>query len=210
MKTAHDSETAAHGQQVITACAFIHHKFEVSQSGGLAPVCVQRTGRQEVACDFDARKNRYNLNSTCKVVEKVFLPKRAATKKFLPGVYELPGGHIDFGEDIVTGLKREIREEFGMEVEVGDTFGAYTYKNEIKGSHSIEVIYFARFVDPIEQIKLDPEDHSTYEWFSHEDVIARKDEIIAEEFADHESGSDPEYLLILKGFELLAGGKINF
>ena len=43
-------------------------------------------------------------------VEKVFLPKRAATKKFLPNINELPGGHIDFGEDIVKGLKREILE----------------------------------------------------------------------------------------------------
>lgn len=55
-------------------------------------------------------------------VEKVFLPKRADTKKFLPGVYELPGGHIDFDEDPVAGLKREIGEEFGMRLEVGDPF----------------------------------------------------------------------------------------
>ena len=48
-------------------------------------------------------------------VTKVFLPKRAATKKFLPNVFELPGGHIDFGEDIETGLKREIFEEFQKE-----------------------------------------------------------------------------------------------
>jgi ADP-ribose pyrophosphatase YjhB (NUDIX family) len=68
----HDSETLAVGQQVITACAFIHQQFDG--------------------------------------VEKVFLPRRALTKKFLPGVFELPGGHIDFGEDIVVGLKREIME----------------------------------------------------------------------------------------------------
>jgi 8-oxo-dGTP pyrophosphatase MutT (NUDIX family) len=47
-------------------------------------------------------------------IEKVFLPKRAETKRFLPGVYELPGGHIEFGEDMLAGLKREIMEEFGM------------------------------------------------------------------------------------------------
>jgi hypothetical protein len=71
-----DSETPAQRQQVISACAFIHHKVDG--------------------------------------VEKVFLPKRAATKRFLPGVFELPGGHIDYGEDMVTDLKREITEEFNM------------------------------------------------------------------------------------------------
>lgn len=64
-KTSHDSETPAHGRQVITACAFIHRKIDG--------------------------------------VEKVFLPKRAATKKFLPNVYELPGGHIDYAKTLLRG-----------------------------------------------------------------------------------------------------------
>jgi|SRR3989338_499482 len=131
-KVSHDSETAANGKQVITACAFIHH-------------------------DFDE-------------IKKVFLPRRAATKKFFPDVFELPGGHIDFGEDIVEGLKREVREEVGMEIHVGDPFAAFTYVNEIKGSHSIEVVYFATFTDSIENIALIPEDHSEYKWVSREEL----------------------------------------
>ena len=83
-------------------------------------------------------------------VEKVFLPKRAATKKFLPNINELPGGHIDFGEDIVKGLKREILEEFEMHVNIGDPFFVFTYNNEIKGSHSVEVAFFAKFTDPVD------------------------------------------------------------
>ena len=79
-------------------------------------------------------------------VEKLFAPKRAETKKFLPGVFELPGGHIDFGENPVDGLKREILEEFGMHVAIGDPFYVFTYTNEVKGSHSIEVIYFKSLV----------------------------------------------------------------
>jgi 8-oxo-dGTP pyrophosphatase MutT (NUDIX family) len=61
-KISHDSETPAHGQQVITPTAFIH---------------------------------RIVNGKAC-----VFMAKRAATKKFLPGVYEIPGGHVEFGEDI--------------------------------------------------------------------------------------------------------------
>src|SRR5262249_16161268 len=100
-------------------------------------------GQQVVtACAFI----QHNFNGT----EKLFWPKRAVTKKFLPDVYELPGGHIDFGEDIVAGLKREIREEFGMEVSVGDAFAAFSYLNEVKGSHSAEIVYFAEFTDPID------------------------------------------------------------
>lgn len=100
----------------------------------------------------------------------VFLPRRAQTKKFLPDVYELPGGHIDFGEDIETGLKREIVEEFGVEVQLGEPFAAFTYMNDIKGSHSIEVVYFGQFTNPEEQIRLQPEDHSEYVWAKISDL----------------------------------------
>jgi len=163
-KSQHNSETLAQGQQIITACAFIHHLF----------------------------------NQT----EKVFLPKRAMNKKFLPGVYELPGGHIDFGEDIISGLKREILEEFNMNIKTGDPFYAFTYFNDIKGSHSIEVIYFATFIDPIEKIRLNPEVHSEYGWFAE----SKLDKIIN----DIKGNDNPEIKAITKGFQLLKGAKLNF
>lgn len=164
-KISHDSETPAQGQQVITACAFIHHQFDG--------------------------------------VEKLFWPKRADTKKFLPGVYELPGGHIDFGEDIVEGLRREIKEEFGMNVSIGDAFAAFTYTNEIKGSHSIEVVFFAQFTDPIENIQLNAEDHSTYGWFAESEA--------GEQFiASRPKGDDPENKIIREGFALLRGESPTF
>lgn len=162
--SAHDSETPAHGRQVITACAFIH-----GQSDG---------------------------------VPKVFLARRAQTKKFLPGVYELPGGHIDFGEDIVEGLKREIQEEFGMRISVGDPFAAFTYTNAVKGSRSIEVIYFARFDDPLTQIRLHPDDHSRYDWIAERELKAV--------FAEGKDEYDPEVGAIKRGFALLSGGQCSF
>lgn len=171
-KVSHDSETPAHGQQVHSACAFIHH-------------------------DFDG-------------ITKVFLPKRADTKKFLPGVYELPGGHIDLYEDLRDGLRREIEEEFGKEVTLGDPFSAFTYENKIKGSHTIEVIYFAKFVGSIANITLNAEDHSEYDWFSEDEVIARRVEIVPTEHVTHTHEDDPEYLTILKGFKLLRGEQPNF
>lgn len=163
-KTSHDSEVLVRNQQVITACAFIHRKFDG--------------------------------------IEKVFLPKRAETKKFLPGVYELPGGHIDFGEDPVNGLKREINEEICMEIKVGDPFYVFTYTNEIKCCQSIEVIYFAEFTSDISEIKLNPEDHSTFGWFSEDQLI---------NVTSQSKGlEDAEFLAMKKAFGLLNGGCLTF
>lgn len=159
-KTSHDSEVPAHGQQVITANALIHHKFDG--------------------------------------VLKIFLPKRADTKKFLPSVYELPGGHIDYGEDIVEGLKREVMEEFGVKINVGDPFSVFTYMNNIKGSHSIEVVYFAQLIDKPENIVADPEDHSGYTWVTHE------------ELKNISPMTEAEMRNARKAFELLEGGQLLF
>jgi 8-oxo-dGTP diphosphatase len=164
MSISHDSETLAEGQQVITACALIHHNFDG--------------------------------------VEKVFLAKRAATKKFLPDVFEFPGGHIDYGEDMVEGLSREIQEELGMRVAIGDPFACFTYLNEIKRSHSIEVIYFGQFTDPIENIKINPEDHSEYIWIA-------KDEL-PNIFTDQKGADDTEFIHLKRGFELLESGSLSF
>ena len=134
-------------------------------------------------------------------VRKVFLPKRADTKKFLPGVYELPGGHIDFGEDIEAGLAREIKEELGMVVKIGDVYAAFTYTNDVKGSHSVELIYFAQFADPINDITLHPDDHSGYRWVAENELHTI--------YSQQKGDDDIEYRFVRRGFELLSGVGLN-
>jgi 8-oxo-dGTP diphosphatase len=121
---------------------------------------------------------------------KVFIAKRAETKKFLPGKYELPGGHVEFGEELEAGLKREFKEEFGVEITVDDPFFAFTYTNTDKQSHSVEIIYFATLKDETQQIKLNPNDHSEYKWLSESEISLLPSN-------DHETQA------IVKGFKLL-------
>ena len=128
-------------------------------------------------------------------VNKVFLPKRASTKKFLPDVYELPGGHIDYGEDLRERLAREVMEEFDMQITIGEVLDVFTYVNEVKQSHSIEVVYFAQFTDPIENIQLHPEDHSTYGWFTLDEL--------EQVYSAQKDTEDAEYRIVRKGFEHL-------
>lgn len=127
---------------------------------------------------------------------KVFLAKRALTKKFLPGVYELPGGHVDYGEELQDGLRRELREELGIEVEVGEVVDVFTYTNHIKKCQSIEVVYFAQLTSPEPTITLHPEDHSEFVW-------ATENELLPLVRATGRDETDKELQVVQKGFRLL-------
>jgi len=52
---------------------------------------------------------------------RVLIAERPAGK-FIAGWWEFPGGKLEFGESPEEGLAREVREELGIEVEVGDPF----------------------------------------------------------------------------------------
>jgi mutator protein MutT len=95
---------------------------------------------------------------------KLFVAKRANTKKFMPSIYELPGGRIDFGEEVEDGLLREIKEEFHIDVIIERPFHAFTYIRE--KVHTVEIIYFARLKNKSQKIRLNPEDHSEYAWIT--------------------------------------------
>ncbi|HEY1646247.1 MAG TPA: hypothetical protein VGF75_07885, partial [Candidatus Saccharimonadales bacterium] len=70
--------------------------------------------------------------------------------------------------------------------------------------------YYAKFVEPIEQVTIQPEDHSRYDWFTEEEVIAKRAEMIPVAQAIHAEGSDDaEYQAILRGFHLLNGQMIK-
>jgi len=47
---------------------------------------------------------------------KVFLVKRAQDDVQSPGMWEIPGGRLDLGEDPYLGLIREVKEETGLYV----------------------------------------------------------------------------------------------
>ncbi len=100
---------------------------------------------------------------------EVLLAKRTNELSIFPGIYELPGGHIEFGELIEDGLRREMREEFSLEVKIGQPFHVFTYLNTSQTKHVVEIVYFAELVDQNSVIKLSNE-HSSYKWVEESEV----------------------------------------
>lgn len=122
---------------------------------------------------------------------KLLTAKRAMTKSFLPGVYELVGGHVEFGETLEECLIREFREELHIDIVVGNIFYAFTYLENGNTNHVVEVEFFAKMQDEIQPIILNPEDHSEYHWITQEEI-------------DKYNFTEEEKKAVVKGFELLS------
>ena len=78
--------------------------------------------------------------------------------------YEFPCGHIEFGENLIEGLKQELFEENGIEIEEKNTTPFYSLKYYCKNYRGIgknrlfEIYYFLVYTDlvyDVLKIKLD-------------------------------------------------------
>ena len=47
--------------------------------------------------------------------DQLLLAHRSPGRRWYPDVWDLPGGHVDDGEDEFTALRRELREELGVD-----------------------------------------------------------------------------------------------
>ena len=63
--------------------------------------------------------------------KKILLQKRSACKDIQPGKWDTAvGGHVDYGEDVATALKREVREELGIEDCESRFLNTYLFESE--------------------------------------------------------------------------------
>ncbi len=123
---------------------------------------------------------------------KIFVPRRAQTKATFPGTFELVGGHADPGEQPVAALEREIREELGVEVEVGMLIDAFTYTSE--STFKIEICYLCTLKDPTVEPVLNAADHSEARWIGPDEIaLFEKD--------------DEETAVLRKAFKVLKGNE---
>ncbi|MGA2911734.1 MAG: NUDIX hydrolase [Candidatus Levyibacteriota bacterium] len=95
--------------------------------------------------------------------------KRADDEDFEPGSWELPGGGSDFGETPEEALKREIKEECGIDIEVLNPIAVKTYYMENPGEkiQRVEIIFNCRMIDSTQKITLSFE-HSAFKFLPFE------------------------------------------
>ena len=119
---------------------------------------------------------------------KVLVLKRSPNETFLPNFFEIAGGKCEYGEDPRDALKREYREETGLDIEVGDPYYTFSYVTHEGARHTVEIVFMIRMVNPGQPVTLSNA-HTEYKWLSPNEL-------------DSIQISDEAKTSIRKGFEM--------
>jgi len=98
---------------------------------------------------------------------KVFIARRQ-NKGAMGGRWEFPGGKIEEGEDYASAIKREMQEEFSVDVEVGKELASASFEHNGKNCEVFAfLVTFAR--DGIKEPFILSE-HTEYKWVKIEEI----------------------------------------
>ncbi len=107
-------------------------------------------------------------------VGEILLLKRSKKSKN-PGKWDLPGGHLEKEETIEEALLREIEEETGLEIEVGEILGTAEFSKETKQFKDEK--RGLRFLAYCENGEVEISDeHQDFGWFSFEEALKKLSE----------------------------------
>ena len=121
--------------------------------------------------------------------KEALLLKRTLKARNLSGFWMQPGGGVEFGERIEEAVKREIKEELGIDIEIIRFLAVTEGILKEEKQHWISLSYLGKIVGG-ELKNLEPEKHEEIKWF---DLNA-----LPEKLAQNTIDSISEYLKLKK------------
>jgi mutator protein MutT len=77
---------------------------------------------------------------------RLFLARRGPQAKNERGLWEFPGGSVEYGETLADALAREMMEEYGIQVAVGELLDVVDHILPDEGQHWVSPTYICRIV----------------------------------------------------------------
>lgn len=98
---------------------------------------------------------------------EILILRRSKSAPVRALTWDLPGGDLDFGEDAIQGIKREIKEETGLEVDKMIPFDVESHINR-EGDFWVTIAYKTKINSG--KIVLSYE-HDEFKWVSKEEFL---------------------------------------
>ena len=88
------------------------------------------------------------------------------------GLWDFPGGSLEYGEDPLEGIRREVSEETGFTVDDLKLFGVESYIKD--DADFVVIVSYTGHADN-ESPVLSAHEHNDYRWFSPAQAVAEED-----------------------------------
>lgn len=130
-------------------------------------------------CDTKKLKNQetkeQSVEKIQKTTQKVIFERdgKILMMKDTKNHWELPGGTIDYGEDADVSLRRELKEEMGLEPEhynIGQMIGNFKIVREFPGKHYHFLALVYRGELKVDDFQISDE-HTEYGWFAIPEIL---------------------------------------
>ncbi len=116
---------------------------------------------------MDNKYTKVAAHALIKKDGKYLVLHRAKSDDYMPDFWDIPGGTIEFGEDILAALEREIEEEASLKIKINNIIFAYNFlSGEIR--HQFMLVYACDFISG--DIVLDPSAHDEFRWVTLDEM----------------------------------------
>jgi 8-oxo-dGTP diphosphatase len=96
---------------------------------------------------------------------EVLLAKRGSGARNERGFWEFPGGGVNFGERLEDAVRREIKEEYGIEIKLDRLLCVFDHILKLERQHWISITFIAHLIGGVPAVA-EPEKCSAIGWFS--------------------------------------------
>lgn len=100
---------------------------------------------------------------------KILLAKRGRDARNEKGKWEFPGGSLNFNEKCEDGLKREIKEEFDIDIEVLELIEVADHLIPDEKQHWVAPSYVAKYVSGEPKV-MEPHKIDEIKWVNLQDI----------------------------------------
>ena len=100
---------------------------------------------------------------------KLFASFRGPKSRNEVGKWEFPGGAVEFGDTLKETVVREMKEEFGIGIEIIDTLGVVDHISPKEKQHWVTTGFVCRIVKGVPHI-LEPDKCEKIGWFTPDEL----------------------------------------
>ena len=100
---------------------------------------------------------------------RLFLARRGPLAKNERGLWEFPGGSVEFGEHLAEALQREMREEYGLDIVTGELLDVVDHILPEEGQHWVSPAFICQ-IKAGTPVICEPGKCDEIGWFAVEEV----------------------------------------